>query len=81
MKNCWDCGEEMAEQKLHAYTVETGYDPQKSPPLSYKEVQLCIECLDKQKKKEKFKKTASGIVLFIVIFCIILGFYILYTSP
>lgn len=81
MTKCWDCGEKTPEKDLYTYTVEAGYDAQRSPPLSYKEVQLCVECLDKQKKKEKFKKTASAVVLGVVIFFICLGFYLLYTFP
>ena len=78
MKNCSECGREVSEKEIVTEIVESGYSSQKSPPMGYKEVELCPECWEKIEKKSKIKKVASAIVLLVVVGFLLLGLSILF---
>lgn len=77
MIRCEYCGREIAREEAFQHTVKTGYSVKEFPSPGYKETRLCIDCLERHKKKEKIFKFVSLLILILIVGLIVKGWILL----
>ncbi len=80
MNRCWYCGLEVAQEKLQARAVRTGFSRRYFPQFEYEEVYLCRDCQDRYRKKDKRARILAIIGLFMIFALISLGLAIVIGS-
>ncbi len=69
----------MEENQKTSHLVRMGYSLAQFPLLSYKRIDLCPDCLFKQKRKDKWEKGVALFLLAAVCFFLGLGYLMLFS--
>lgn len=78
MVKCQQCGLMMEPGESSEHLVRMGYSLSTFPLLSYRRLNLCLDCLEKQKKKDRLEKVLAVIALALVISVLTFGFLMLF---
>ncbi len=75
---CQGCRKEIDAEQATSHLVRMGYSLASFPLLSYQRMELCPECLGRQKQRDKFEKGVALILLAGVCFFLGLGYLMLF---
>ena len=78
METCSKCGKEVLPENSCHHLVRQGYSLKHFPILQYEKLQLCPDCLGRQKRVDLIEKVAAIIGLIIVLYFMVMGVLLLF---